>query len=575
MNTKTRALIVVGALLLASPGAASAQGAHDLYTRALARERTLRDARRPPALRQIRNVVAAFETVVRRYPRSGYADNALWEAGQLSLLAYERFGESADKRTGIRVLMLLRSGYPSSSLAPRVAGVLTQFDEEPEPPETERPAVPAVNREPRDPEPEGTGGTSDAITIRSITRTSLDEVVRISIEMDRELTFRQEQLQNPRRLFFDLKGARPSAELLDSTLKFDEDVAREIRLGRHPNNTTRVVIDTEGVQSHSVFTLYNPYRVIIDLRRAAPVAVRRSAVAEREENADSKSDAVPTTGASTPEAKPEASSPAPLPSRPATTAALSAPAVPATNSNGQFSLARQLGLGVSRVVIDAGHGGHDPGARGNGINEAELTLDVALRLKKLLEKQPGVDVVLTRDRDVFIPLEERTAIANRENADLFLSIHANASRNTSARGIETYFLNFATNPEAEAVAARENSASGGSMHSLPSIVRAIALNNKIDESRDFAATVQKSMVQRVGQKNRSVRNLGVKQAPFVVLIGAGMPSVLAEISFVTNKQEGQLLKSGAYRQTIAEALQDAVLRYQKSLKAKNAIATRE
>ena len=133
---------------------------------------------------------------------------------------------------------------------------------------------------------------------------------------------------------------------------------------------------------------------------------------------------------------------------------LAAPAVPATNSNGQFSLARQLGLGVSRVVIDAGHGGHDPGARGNGVNEAELTLDVALRLKKLLEKQPGVDVVMTRDHDVFIPLEERTAIANRENADLFLSIHANASRNTSARGIETYFLNFATNPEAEAVAGR-------------------------------------------------------------------------------------------------------------------------
>ena len=150
-------------------------------------------------------------------------------------------------------MTLLRSGYPSSSLVPRVAGVLAQFDEEPDPLEDERPVVPAVDRESRDPEPESTGGAPDAVTIRSITRTSLDEVVRISIEMDRELTFRQEQLQNPRRLFFDLKGARPSAELLDATLKFDEDVAREIRLGRHPNNTTRVVIDTEGVQSHSVF----------------------------------------------------------------------------------------------------------------------------------------------------------------------------------------------------------------------------------------------------------------------------------------------------------------------------------
>ena len=170
-------------------------------------------------------------------------------------------------------------------------------------------------------------------------------------------------------------------------------------------------------------------------------------------------------------------------------------------------------------------------------------LDVALRLRDLLEKQPGIEVMLTRDTDVFIPLEERTAIANRKGADLFLSIHANASRNPKARGVETYFLNFASNPEAEAVAARENSASGRTMHSLPEIVRAIALNNKIDESRDFADMVQKSMVRRLATRNKLLRDLGVKQAPFVVLIGAGMPSVLAEISFVTNKQEGALLKT--------------------------------
>jgi N-acetylmuramoyl-L-alanine amidase len=197
--------------------------------------------------------------------------------------------------------------------------------------------------------------------------------------------------------------------------------------------------------------------------------------------------------------------------------------------------------------------------------EAELVLDVAQRLAKLADKQ-GIEVVMTRDSDVFIPLEERTAIANRESADLFLSIHANAARNPTARGIETYFLNFASNPEAEAVAARENSASGRTMHSLPEIVRAIALNNKIDESRDFAETVQRAMVRRLAMRNRQLRDLGVKQAPFVVLIGAMMPSVLAEISFVTNRQEGQLLKTAAYRQQIAEALMDAVLRYQGSLK---------
>jgi N-acetylmuramoyl-L-alanine amidase len=239
---------------------------------------------------------------------------------------------------------------------------------------------------------------------------------------------------------------------------------------------------------------------------------------------------------------------------------------PVANLDGKFSLARQLGLGVARVVIDAGHGGHDPGAQANGVNEAELTLDVATRLSRLLQKQQGVEVVMTRDSDVFVPLEERTAIANREGADLFLSIHANASRNPKARGIETYFLNFANNPEAEAVAARENSTSGRAMHSLPDIVKAIALNNKLDESRDFAEIVQHSMVRKLGPKNKQLRDLGVKQAPFVVLIGASMPSVLAEISFVTHRQEGILLKSAAYRQQIAEALFDAVIKYQESLK---------
>jgi N-acetylmuramoyl-L-alanine amidase len=212
--------------------------------------------------------------------------------------------------------------------------------------------------------------------------------------------------------------------------------------------------------------------------------------------------------------------------------------------------------------------------QGRGLSEAPLTLDVALRLEKLLMKEPGIEVVLTRRSDVYVPLEERTEIANREGADLFLSIHANASVNSRARGIETYYLNFASNPEAEAVAARENSASARGMHSLPDIVRAIALNNKIDESRDFAAMVQRSMVRRLSPRNRQLRDLGVKQAPFVVLIGAGMPSVLAEISFITNKQEGQLLKTGAYRQQIAEALLDAVVRYQQSLKNARKVASR-
>jgi N-acetylmuramoyl-L-alanine amidase len=199
------------------------------------------------------------------------------------------------------------------------------------------------------------------------------------------------------------------------------------------------------------------------------------------------------------------------------------------------------------------------------VTEAEVVLDVALRLEALLSREPGIQPVLTRRTDEFVPLEQRTALANREGADLFLSIHVNASSSKHARGVETYFLNFANNLNAAAVAARENAASGQAMAALPDLVKTIALHNKIDESRDFASQVQKSMVDRLRGSNKALKDLGVKQAPFMVLIGASMPSVLAEVSFLTNTQEAKLLKTPAYRQRIAEALLSAIRNYQKTL----------
>jgi N-acetylmuramoyl-L-alanine amidase len=584
MTFKNRVTFLLVAVLLGAAPLAYAQPPRDLYTRALGLDRGVRDARQTPTLRQIRAAVAAYERVVRRYPASGYADNALWQGAELSRLAWERFGNDGDRKTGVRLLKLLESGYPSSSLLSGAEQALARFETvkaaPPAAPIAAPPQVlPASTRPAAKPVEIADAVPAGVVTVRGISRTALPDGVRVSIEMDRELLFRQEQLDNPKRVFFDLRGAHLSPGLRDKTLSFSDDIVREIRLGRHPENTTRVVMDTEGVDSYSVFTLYNPYRVIVDFRRkglaAAPPLVPGPPVTA----------AVPTTGFVRAEPKPVPPPPpapaivtapplTPLPSR-GVTPGLSAPTVPLANSNGQFSLARQLGLGVSRIVLDPGHGGHDPGVSGNGISESELVLDVSLRLKKLLENQPGMEVVMTRDSDVFIPLEQRTAMANREGADLFLSIHANASRNLKARGVETYFLNFAANPEAEAVAARENSASGQTMHRLPDIVRAITLNNKIDESRDFADTVQKAMVRTLSTRNSELLDRGVKQAPFVVLIGAGMPSVLAEISFVSNRQEGVLLKSSTYRQQIAEALFDAIVKYQKSLKAKTTIASRE
>ena len=243
-----------------------------------------------------------------------------------------------------------------------------------------------------------------------------------------------------------------------------------------------------------------------------------------------------------------------------------APAPPQVNRAGSYSLARQLGLGARKIVIDAGHGGHDPGTLGRGgLQEKDLVLDVAVRLQRLVRDELGAEVVMTRSTDVFIPLEERTAIANAQGADLFLSIHANSSRNSSVRGIETYFLNFAQDPHAEAVAARENAISPATLKDLQNLVKAIALNSKIDESRDFASSVQEAMVQTIRPIAPDVSDRGVRTAPFYVLIGANMPSILAEIAFVSNPQEERLLRTPEHRDRIARSLLDGVRAYLDSL----------
>lgn len=231
-------------------------------------------------------------------------------------------------------------------------------------------------------------------------------------------------------------------------------------------------------------------------------------------------------------------------------------------SDGERSLIRALGLKIGKIVVDAGHGGHDTGTIGpNGLQEKDLVLDVALRLGKLLQRQMGADVVYTRDDDTFVPLETRTAIANQAQADLFISVHANSSRDADARGVETYYLNFTSSPEALEVAARENAVSEKSIHELQDLVKKITLKEKIDESREFAADVQKSLYSGISAKSPAIRNRGVKKAPFIVLIGANMPSILAEISFLSNPTDEKRLQTPEYRQKIAEYLYKGVARY--------------
>jgi len=240
--------------------------------------------------------------------------------------------------------------------------------------------------------------------------------------------------------------------------------------------------------------------------------------------------------------------------------------VPQPTRRGEHSLTRTLGLKIGKIVIDAGHGGHDTGTVGpNGLEEKTLTLDVALRLGKLIEQKLGAQVIYTRTDDTFVPLEERTALANQAKGDLFISIHANSSGDSSARGIETYYLNLTDSEEAREVAARENALAQASYHDLQDLVQKIARNEKIDESRELAGDIQSALAKRMQRASHAQKNRGVKRAPFIVLLGANMPSVLTEISFISNPTDEALLKKGEQRQKVAEGILAGITNYLESL----------
>ena len=578
-KTHGRVLAAAVLTLVALCVPAAAQSARTRFESAAARDTKLRadlasETSAVPAAelaKQVAQTVASFETVVRRYPASGYADNALWQAASLSEAAYDKFNRTDDRERALRLYRWLVKEYPVSPFVKRanerIAAVAKTRADTP----SRAAALPALS--------------ANRATLTDIQRTTSDNNVRVVLQLDREVTYREERLFGPARLFFDLSNVQLTPSLLDAALNYPSDIVNKIRLGRHPDNVVRVVLDFEGVAKYSVFTLYSPFRLIIEAER---IPGRTTTLTVNEPQpvlpslslplapapAPAMADRPVVTGATSAAViekpstieKPAAAAQPPIVESAPPPPAVPSPTSPAANVAGGFSIARQLGLSVSRIVIDPGHGGHDPGVLGRGLTEAQLVLDVALRLQKLLEKEPGIEVVLTRSTDVYVPLEERTEIANRHRADMFLSIHANASRNVAAKGVETFFLSFASSPDAEAVAARENSASTRDMHHLSDLVKKITFNNKLDESRDLAGMVHDSLVANLRKSNKEVRGRGVKKAPFVVLIGAEMPSVLAEISFLSNRQELSLLKTAGYKQRIAESLHSAVMKYRKSLK---------
>ena len=427
---------------------------------------------------------------------------------------------------------------------------------------------------------------------------SLGDVTRIAIEVSGDFEFRTDRLHGPERVYFDVLGARPSfdGKRLYSKVIEGDKLVQKIRVAETTPGVTRVVLDLTGDVEVSTSKLSNPSRLILELRAgktppvptqapipttdlpvAQPVAapapppmanattVSKPAVFDSPPPLSTrKSDPPPTSVAA---AIPAAIRPRPVPAIEKTTASpLDTPKAARHTSTGGSSLTRALGLKIGRIVIDPGHGGHDQGTQGvKGLLEKDLVLDVSQRLGKLIEERMNAEVIFTRSDDTFIPLEGRTALANEKKADLFLSIHANSSPYPRIAGVETFYLNFTDSKEALDVASRENATSHQSISDLQDLTRKIALHEKLDESKEFATRLQTSMFSFTSHNVAGEKNRGIKKAPFVVLIGANMPSVLAEIGFLTNVREEALLKKPDYRQKLAEALYRGLSRYAESL----------
>ncbi|MGB9244163.1 MAG: N-acetylmuramoyl-L-alanine amidase [Terriglobales bacterium] len=402
------------------------------------------------------------------------------------------------------------------------------------------------------------------------------EHTRIVVAVSDTVKFESMHVASPERLYFDLHKAQVDPKA-DKSPKVDDGLLKSVHFGQNKPTVVRVVLDVGGALNYSTQFLSNPYRLVIDVRTDDAV---KEAAAPRVDDPKSAAKAAESVRANSHNATPlpPANSAADLASKPAIPkskvkadqiAGLKpAPAPePKPNRDGQRSLTRALGLKISRIVIDPGHGGHDTGTIGpHGLMEKDLCLDVALRLGRLIEqKLPSAEVVYTRTDDTFVPLEERTSIANQAKADLFISIHANSSHDPDARGIETFYLNFATSGESMEVATRENALSQSSLHDLQDIIKKIARNEKIEESKELAADIQDSLSQRLQTVSQEEHNRGVKKAPFIVLIGANMPSVLSEISFISNPSDERLLRKTDQRQRVADGLYRGIAAYLDSL----------
>lgn len=558
--------------------------------------------------------VDAYQFLLQQYPSGRYSPDALLRSARLEkdrlgdselaaktyhefLKRYPRSPRRREAQEGLAEIALLQKSAPAE---PADRPAVKQNKEAP---------AAFAHRKERPQETEAQSAEEEPANgiprVERISSTEAAGSTRVVIELEGRVAYTSARIRNPDRVFFDLHAARLSPAVAKGNIRVTGGLLKAIRVAQNQAGVVRIVFDVEGVEDYTASLSNKPPRLIVDLYgsaaqlRAAKNSGETPPPAAR--NADETNARIEAGASEKAAAQPAAAKRAPVESESAVTrslskteskktasrdplpvnntsltrgrrsgaarAAVSPPAAPQPTRDGQSTLTRTLGLKIGRIVIDAGHGGHDTGTMGpTGLMEKDLCLDVALRLGRIIDQRlPGADVIFTRSDDTFVALERRTEIANEAKADLFISLHANSSRDHAARGIETYYLNLKGSPEAMDVAARENATASGGVHELEDLVKKIARTEKIEESREFAEDIQDSLARRIQKMNRSVKNRGVRKAPFVVLIGADMPSILTEIAFLSNPADEQMLKKPEYRQRVAEGLYQGVVNYLQSL----------
>ena len=462
--------------------------------------------------RDLDEAIALYRRLTEKHQTHALADDAQYQIGEI-------FYQSRKDPTQAYVEFLkVDVNFPSGNMRPKARKMLNELAED-------------LSKERRGGSaPMDRSARPSRVPVKDIRHWSAPNYTRVVIDLDAPVAYEHHLLKadpahdKPRRIYMDLRNARiPKG--IDSVVRIKSDLLQGARAGQYTMDTVRVVLDIERIGGYKVFHLYDPFRIVVDVQGT------KEADSEAEPEA---------------EAKPRDASDGPQKGD-----------VP----DATVSLARQLGLTVKRIVIDPGHGGKDPGCQIGGRYEKEITLNIARLLARKLREKMGCEVFLTRDKDVFLSLEQRTAIANMKKADLFISLHVNAHKDRRIHGLETYFLNMATDQSAVLVAARENATSEKSISDLQTILNDLMLNTKIHESSRLAHSVQTGMVGGLNKRYPDIRSLGVKQAPFYVLIGAEMPAILVEVGFLSNSRERERLVDRAYQERITDGISDGIRRY--------------